>query len=112
MVVRLDQSGHDGHARQIDHLRAGRNRHVRPDVGDLVAGDEDDLVRENPAGLGIEKTAGTDRSDRRGRLGGGRRAEQRSGHGQRESCHGWAAAVVVVTRPPAARVHWLNQLIM
>jgi len=54
MVVRLDQPRHDGHAREIDDLRAGGDRDVRSDVGDLVARDKDDLIGEDPAGFGIE----------------------------------------------------------
>ena len=48
--------------RSID-LRAGRNRDVRPDLANARALDEDDLVGEHAAGLGIEQPAGANGGD-------------------------------------------------
>jgi len=55
--VRFNEPGENRHARQIDHLRAGRNGDIRPDVADLVALDDDDLIRENASGFRIEKAS-------------------------------------------------------
>ena len=132
MVVRVDQAGHHGHARQIDHLRAGRNRDVRADVADARALDEDDLVGEDAAGFGIEQPAGANRGDgpaRPLRSGGAPNSAQtkapeasthRSAAIATESvrCQGWLRPAVVrcarrvVARPPACARPLLNQLIM
>ena len=65
MVVRFDEAGQDGQVRQVDHFRAGGNRDVRADRGDLAVLDEDDLVRRRRAGVGIDQASGPDRDRRR-----------------------------------------------
>jgi len=76
--VRVDKPWHHCHARQIDNLGAGGNRHVRPDIADPVAFDEDDLVGEDATAVGIEQPAGADhgRCGRRRLLRGKHRREQ------------------------------------
>src|SRR5262249_291635 len=103
------------------------------DLFEAVALDQDDLIREDPAGFGIEQPAGADRGD--GRC---LRARSRCKQDQDlprkhestkqrlvQSCfrvfafswlieslsHGQGCAVFV-TRPPAWREYCLNQLIM
>ena len=59
----VDHPGKDGCAAEIDHSRIGGNRHRGPDVRNPVAPDQDDLVGQHRAGLGIEQTAGPDCHD-------------------------------------------------
>ena len=65
MVVRVDEARHHRQVRQIDDLRAGGNRGVRSDVANPRSLDDDDLIREDAAGVGIEQPSGADDGDRR-----------------------------------------------
>ena len=61
MVVRLDQPGQDGHLREIDHPRRCRDRQIRSDISNPRPLDEDDLIRQDAAGVGIEEASSADR---------------------------------------------------
>ena len=61
--MRVDQTRQNRRLAQINHVRAGWNFDARfgADIGDAVAHDEDDLLRQHLARLAVEQTAGPNR---------------------------------------------------
>ena len=65
----VDQAGQHRRLAEIDHLGAGGHLDLgfRPDLGDALAVEDDDLLRPHLAGLAVEQLAGADRRDLRRR---------------------------------------------
>ena len=61
--VRVHQPGHHPLAGQVDHRRARRHGHLRADVHDLAALDQDDLVPRDGAGGRVHEVPGADGGD-------------------------------------------------
>ena len=64
MRVAVDQAGQDRQRREVDHLRARRDRDRRPDRLDPAVLDEDDRVGRDGAGPRVDEPAGAHRRSR------------------------------------------------
>ena len=72
MGVRVDHPRQDGHAGEIDDLRAGRDGDVAAHALDARSPDDDDLVGARRVGAAVDERAGFDVDGlRRGGRGGG-----------------------------------------
>ena len=91
--VPVDHPGHDCGRTEIDDARVRGNRDRWTDVGDAVAANQDDLIRQHRPRAAVEQTTGADRHDLRRRdeklrrrAGNAALAVHRRGEAQREEC--------------------------
>ena len=65
--VRVDHAGHHGGVAQVDDARVARDAHVRADLRDSIAANQDRLAGEQRARARIEQPARANRDDLRRR---------------------------------------------
>jgi len=91
--VTVDKSRNDGHVREVDDLRSGRDAHGRSDILDLPVANENDLIREDNALVGVDEFPGL--HDRHLGVGDGRERECQREGGERAKAR-WHAMLRMV----------------